>query len=309
MAVRLGADSHEEGGAWTVVLAAGDGKRLRSVTTRADGTPVPKQFCTFGGRKTLLGATLDRARLISSDQRIVPVVAEAHRPWWTQELADIPGRNVVVQPKNRGTASGILLPLLRVLSLDATATVAILPSDHQVDSDLVLLSSIRDASCCAREEPTSVFLLGIAPEAPDTSYGWIVPTRRSRGVARGVMAFVEKPARSEAVELMRDGASWSSFIMVGTVGAFLHLFATATPALLRAFLDAASRPLADDAGEPQDALRELYDRLTPCDFSRDVLQSERTREALRVVPVPHCGWSDLGTPARVARWQDAHATA
>jgi hypothetical protein len=45
-------------------------------------------------------------------------------------------------------------------------------------------------------------------------------------------------------------------------------------------------------------LEELYDRLPTVDFSRDILQKQPAH--LRVLPVPHCGWSDLGTPERVA---------
>ena len=36
------------------------------------------------------------------------------------------------------------------------------------------------------------------------------------------------------------------------------------------------------------------------DFSRDVL-CNRNVENLRVLPVPQCGWSDLGTPLRVTQ--------
>ena len=46
------------------------------------------------------------------------------------------------------------------------------------------------------------------------------------------------------------------------------------------------------------ALGELYERLSNLDFSRDVL--EGAEDTLRVLAVPGCGWSDLGTPQRVA---------
>ena len=45
------------------------------------------------------------------------------------------------------------------------------------------------------------------------------------------------------------------------------------------------------------ALGELYERLPNLDFSRDVL--EGAEDTLRVLAVPGCGWSDLGTPQRV----------
>jgi hypothetical protein len=46
------------------------------------------------------------------------------------------------------------------------------------------------------------------------------------------------------------------------------------------------------------AIVELYDRPPLIDFSRDILSEQESRT--RALPVPPCGWSDLGTPERVA---------
>jgi mannose-1-phosphate guanylyltransferase len=46
------------------------------------------------------------------------------------------------------------------------------------------------------------------------------------------------------------------------------------------------------------ALEELYQELPLIDFSRAVIQGSEAR--LRVIKAPACGWSDLGTPKRVA---------
>ena len=54
------------------------------------------------------------------------------------------------------------------------------------------------------------------------------------------------------------------------------------------------------ARDPEDVaeLSDLYEQLPQIDFSRDVL--EVFSSSLRLVRVPACGWSDLGTPKRVA---------
>jgi len=46
------------------------------------------------------------------------------------------------------------------------------------------------------------------------------------------------------------------------------------------------------------AVAEYYEHLPVADFSRDVAQ--RATHLLRVIRAPACGWSDLGTPRRVA---------
>jgi mannose-1-phosphate guanylyltransferase len=46
------------------------------------------------------------------------------------------------------------------------------------------------------------------------------------------------------------------------------------------------------------ALEEAYEDLPSVDFSRGVMQGAES--SLRVITAPACGWSDLGTPKRVA---------
>jgi hypothetical protein len=47
------------------------------------------------------------------------------------------------------------------------------------------------------------------------------------------------------------------------------------------------------------ALDELYEHLPVLDFSRTVVQGAES--VLRVSTAPACGWTDLGTPRRVAQ--------
>jgi len=46
---------------WALVLAAGEGARLRTLTTDASGTAIPKQFCSLHGGTSLLLDTLSLA--------------------------------------------------------------------------------------------------------------------------------------------------------------------------------------------------------------------------------------------------------
>jgi hypothetical protein len=52
------------------------------------------------------------------------------------------------------------------------------------------------------------------------------------------------------------------------------------------------------------SLERLYSSLPTTDFSHDILE-EAVRD-LRMLPVPHCGWTDLGTPERIERWTRDH---
>jgi hypothetical protein len=50
-----------------------------------------------------------------------------------------------VQPCNRGTAPGVLLPLVAILDRDPEAVVLLLPSDHFVADEPALARSLRAA--------------------------------------------------------------------------------------------------------------------------------------------------------------------
>jgi mannose-1-phosphate guanylyltransferase len=61
-----------------VVLAAGDGTRLSTLTTDSDGNPVPKQFCSLNGGGSLLHEALQRANRIVLRERVCAIVADQH---------------------------------------------------------------------------------------------------------------------------------------------------------------------------------------------------------------------------------------
>lgn len=274
---------------WAIVLAAGDGTRLAALTDQG-GAPVPKQYWSLRGPRSLLGDALARAGQLVARERTVVVVAARHRALWEAELAHLPPENVIVQPENRGTAAGLLLPLISVLRRDPAARVAVLPSDHHVEKEYVLGISLRLAFESLGRDASRVVLLGISPSAPETGYGWILPRPEGGGLER-VAAFVEKPRDAVARALFARGGVWNSFLMVASGHVLLQLFREHLPLLVEDL----SRAL--DPRRPE-ALDELYARLASADVSRDVLQASADR--LWLLRVPACGWTDLGTPERVA---------
>ena len=280
---------------WALVLAAGEGSRLRALTTHR-GVAVPKQFCSLVGGPSLIEEAILRAGAIVPRQRVCTIVAEQHRAWWEASLRFMPRRNVIVQPQNRGTAVGLLLPLLHIAERDPQARVVILPSDHYVRDEAVLARSLRQATSRLTFDTQNLWLLGISPEEADPELGYIVPGNRDEAGALRVAQFVEKPPVTLARLMIERGGLWNAFILAGAVQAILRLFYLRYPQLLNEMRAAVQL----DASSPDEAVAatDLYPRLPELDFSRHVLQGSET--TLRVLPVPACGWSDLGTPRRVS---------
>ncbi|HMN44113.1 MAG TPA: sugar phosphate nucleotidyltransferase [Povalibacter sp.] len=285
---------------WALVLAGGEGTRLRQLTTDASGTAVPKQYCSLTGGNTLLDAALSRARQIAGASRTCSVVSETHRRWWQPVLgAEVP-QNVIVQPRGRGTGIGILFSALHIAARDPDALLVVLPADHYVASEDVLRDSMLGALGRLAAGPDEPILLGLEPSSPDSELGYVVPgTAADETGMQRVGRFVEKPDALIAQDIMNRGALWNLFILAASVRSLVRLFMqrfAVTALEMQAIVSAALH--AQPAHSAWAAIVEMYERLPQIDFSRDILQQQP--QALRVMRVPECGWSDLGTPARVA---------
>ena len=242
----------------------------------------------------LLHAALRRVGAVVPASRTLVVVAEEHRRFWQTALSDLPQANVIVQPRNRGTAAGILLPLLDLLRRDPDARVLLMPADHHVEDEAVLESALQAAMRAVLGAERRLLMLCMAAYEADQEYGWIVPGTRMADGLRPVRAFIEKPGAEASRALAEAGALVNSFILAAPGTTLVAMFQATLPSLLQRFAPFLSK--APSARE----LCDLYDHLLTNDFSKDVL--ERVAESLRVLAVPPCGWSDLGTPTRLQRF-------
>jgi mannose-1-phosphate guanylyltransferase len=278
------------------VLAGGDGDRVSALTRDADGRLVPKQFWSCDGREPMVRWALARARRIAPVSRVLAAVKEAHRPFWTGALADVPRANVLVQPDNRGTAAGVLRAAVEIQSRGiSTDPVVLLPSDHYVANEPVLHDALCAAVRAVEQGVAPVVLLGMCPGDQQKGYGWILPA--SPAPFAGVRCFVEKPPDMRVREMVRDGALINSFILVARAHVLLALVGRVFPDILRAFQRLARKL----EGGPE--VQALYRDLPLMDLSRDVLQHATT--LLSVLRVPACGWTDLGTAERLQRFLDS----
>lgn len=279
---------------WAIVLAAGEGSRLSRLTTDETGTAVPKQFCSLNGGPSLLDDATTRALKVVHRTRVATVVAAQHRRWWQGAMQAFPAQNTIVQPRNRGTANGILLALLTILRRDPFARFTFLPSDHFVRDEETLAGSLAGAAARLRQRPSEMVLLGISPDEADPELGYIVPRGDARDRAAPVERFVEKPEINLARTLIEAGGVWNSFIFAADGNALLALYRRRFPETV----DDMETALARDGDGSGEAIAALYERLREVDFSRHILQGAERH--LRVLAVPACGWNDLGTPRRVA---------
>ncbi len=282
---------------WSLVLAGGRGRRLAALTCG-----IPKQYYAPRGGLTLLENTLDRLAPIAGAARTVTVIDRAH-----QNMAAALGSRTALgqlahQPLDRGTAVGVLFGLTALPSaLDDL--VILTPADHGVASPRTFRQGLRRAAAAIAAGRAEIVLFAVVPHGPSDDLGWILPAREGpliRGDLPEVGAFIEKPDPDLAQGLFMAGAGWNTMVLVARIGALLALFRQHLPTQAAVFDRARQLPRTHRPA----FLEEAYDELPAADFSHDVLTPA---VGLRLYTWPDSlGWTDLGTPERLAAWLQRH---
>ena len=278
---------------WGIVLAGGNGSRLRELTRRVWGDR-PKQYCPILSHRTLLEETQLRAELSIRREQILFSLMQAHEQYYLPILGGGPSPRLV-QPFNKGTAPAILHSLLHIAQIDANAIVSIFPCDHYYSPESAFTRALESVLEIAPRHPGSLILLGAEADEAEIEYGWI---ETGEGVDRQarlfrVEGFYEKPRQIVAETLLESGSLWNTSVIVGHVRAFLDIARETVPDLLET-LDATAFP--SHGGEVR-IPASAYTQIAPVDFSGQILACDADR--LLAYKMEQIDWSDLGDPDRV----------
>ncbi|MEY2927220.1 MAG: hypothetical protein RL367_1697, partial [Pseudomonadota bacterium] len=265
-----------------IILSGGSGTRLWPMS-RPDS---PKQFLALTGADTMFQMT---ARRTADQSKFAPpvIVANArHAALLTAQLAAIgivPGA-VILEPCARNTAPAIALAAIEA----GSAPMLVMPSDHVIADQPAFQAAIDAALPLAQAGWLVTF--GIAPDGPETGYGYIkIGEPIGQGVHR-VEHFVEKPDAATATMMLATGDhAWNGGIFLFRADIFLGALAIHAPAMLAAAQAAMAKARRTDQLITPD---EVSFAACPSD-SIDYAVMEKA-ERVAVVPVA-MGWSDVGS--------------
>lgn len=282
---------------WSIILAGGDGERLKPTVEQWLGRHLPKQYCAFVGRRSMLEHTLDRADRLSLPEHKVTVISSAHREDAWPQLRHRDGK-VIEQPANRGTAVGVFAGLTEVRARDPHAVVVIYPSDHFVHPEERFVEVVERAVEAAIELEDRLVLLGVTPQKPEAEYGWIQPGRDFLWLGnhrvRAVQWFLEKPGSFEASCAFKAGGLWNTLVLVARVEALWAVGWRCLP-LIMPLLEEFSGKIG--TAEEEASLESIYRAMPGSNFSSDVLQ--QASDQLAVIELSGVMWSDWGNRERI----------
>ncbi len=284
---------------WSVVLAGGEGERVRPLIQRWLGRHRPKQYCTFVGTRSMFQHTLDRAAVLTPVTRMVTVTARDHRREVFSQLDGRQAGTILLQPENRDTAGGIFLALTYVKAHDPKARVVIFPSDHFVYPEDRFLETVAAAARTTERLHDRVVLLGVAADRPEQEYGWIQPARflalEGAYPVRAVSAFLEKPTAVQAEDAMVRGALWNTLVLTAKLSTLWEIGRQCFPDVVSRFDHLETAIGTSEEGR---VLKQIYTDMPSRNFSRDLLQHAVERVA--VMELRDVLWSDWGNPVRIA---------
>lgn len=272
-----------------VILSGGSGTRLWPMSTPER----PKQMLALTAEQTMLQLTAARA---CGERFGAPiVVANArHTEMIEQQLAAIGCRlqALILEPMGRNTAPAIALAAL--CATETSAPLLVMPSDHVIE-DVDAFSAAIEAALPMVEDGWLV-TFGIAPNTPETGYGYIKIGEPIAPGVNQVARFVEKPPRAVAEEMLADGGyAWNGGIFLFRADAFLEALAQHEPALL----DAVRRSISsgERSGTHIRPATQAFAEATNKSIDYAVMEKS---DRVAVVPVS-MGWNDVGS------WDALHA--
>jgi mannose-1-phosphate guanylyltransferase/mannose-1-phosphate guanylyltransferase/mannose-6-phosphate isomerase len=204
-----------------VILAGGEGRRLRPLTSPSR----PKPFLKLFSGSSLLQTTLRRVKNFLRPVIVCDIQFADDAEEEARQVHTVPGA-IIGEPMQRGTAAAIACAAF--LLQQENPVMLVMPSDHVIADVAFFEETIARAAEMLPED--APIILGKRPDSAADRYGYI-RTRAENG-AFVLDSFIEKPARRIAKKLIaQDNVFWNTGIFLIRARTFLHLLSLHAPGI------------------------------------------------------------------------------
>ena len=296
-----------------VILCGGSGTRLWPLSRAG----FPKQFLVLSGdesNKSLFQQAIERIHSIANADinlgATLIVTNEEHRFLALDQIRELKNESkqlkatLLLEPSGRNTAPALTLAAFCALE-QGDPILVVTPADQTVQDSDAFTKALTQAVHIAQEG--AIAILGIAPTAPETGYGYIKTQNQIAIKTAGeytVERFVEKPDTATAEQYLAEGGYfWNGGMFVLKASVWLASLKEFRPDIFVATEKSWQAKAQDDSG---DALfvrpgKEAFNAIPSESIDYAVIEKcPGSKFAIKMVSLD-AGWNDLG--AWDAVWQ------
>jgi mannose-1-phosphate guanylyltransferase/mannose-6-phosphate isomerase len=278
-----------------VILCGGSGTRLWPLSRAG----FPKQFLVLSGTTSLFQQAIERVNGLAAEDIAVGdtliVTGEEHRFLALDQLREMPevSATLLLEPVGRNTAPALTFAALQAVKHGDDPILVVTPADQTVKNAAAFTDALQRSVRAAAAG--SIVILGIAPDKPETGYGYIKQQAEvgSHG-EHSVAQFAEKPDLATAIGYLASGGYyWNGGMFVVRASVWLAALAQFRPDILQATAQSCAVVSAD----------------LPFVRPDKVLFSAIPSESIDYAVMEHCpgsnvdikmialdaGWNDLGS--------------
>lgn len=267
-----------------VIIAGGSGTRLWPLST----PEYPKHLLTIIGDKSLLQNTFERAKRITSVDKIYISTEASHSDHVITQLPELKEDQIIIEPARRDTMPCILNALQYISGRHGEdEPIASIHADHHIRDVKGFAEAIKRAGKIS-EKYGRVTLLGMDPTQPDTKYGYIQKGEpfNDGTIAYEIKSFKEKPEYPVAKKYFESGEYlWNMGYFVAPFNVFAERIKTYADPMWQAQivkLKAAKTPDERDA---------IY-----LDFEKEAIDTALMEKVPDLLVMPGTfDWMDVGS--------------
>ncbi len=198
---------------FVMIMAGGSGTRLWPLSRISR----PKQLIHVGTKKTLIEEAVDRARLLTTPDRIY-IGTNKDLAAKIQKIVKLDKKQYLIEPVARNTAPIIayFTSYLKQFGADDQSGVVMLAADHHIGQPMQWAETVKLALARAAER---IWCLGIKPTRAETGYGYIEAGIEVAPRMSAISSFREKPDYQTANHyLTTERHFWNSGMFIFSLG-------------------------------------------------------------------------------------------
>lgn len=275
-----------------LIMAGGRGERFWPKSRKS----LPKQFLSLtDDGKTMIQLTVERILPLVDAEDIYIATNKDYLDLVKEQLPFVKEENILCEPVGRNTAPCIALGAVHIAKKYEDALMMVLPSDHLIKLSGVYQGLLEDA-CEVAKEDDNLVTIGIAPEYPETGYGYIkfIQSKKCKN-AYEVDRFVEKPNLELAMEYLEtEEYLWNSGMFIWKVSSILQRIEKLMPDLYEGILKIQA---AIGTSEQEEVLKTVFPTLPSTSIDYGIMEKSN-----HIYTVPGSfGWDDVGSWLAIER--------